>query len=263
MGAQRGRLPQDPALNAAPFPRLGAWVKLAAPETVELLALAGFDFVVVDAEHGTIDIRTVSTMIGLARGCGLVPFVRVAGTAPRDVQPSLDAGAGGLFVPRVDDPAGARDAVRAARFPPLGRRGASTSGRAGRWGLETLAEYVRAGDEDVRLVVQAESIEALGAVAEIGLVEGVDAVFLGPTDLAVSSRTVADDERLGRLVAVAERACAEHGVTLGTTAAGDAPDLLGRRGYDFLVLGADSGMLRQGATAAVNAAHGTGPAVSP
>lgn len=69
------------------FPRLGAWVKLPAPESVELLAIAGFDFVVIDAEHGAIDTRTASTMIGLARGCGLAPFVRVAGTAPRDVHP--------------------------------------------------------------------------------------------------------------------------------------------------------------------------------
>ncbi len=245
-------------MTATPFPRLGAWVKLPAPESVELLALAGFDFVVIDAEHGAIDTRTTSTMIGVARGCGVAPFVRVAGTAPRDVQVPLDAGAAGLFVPQVDDAGRARDAVRATRFPPLGRRGASTSGRAGRWGLEALGDYLRSGNEQVRLVVQAESVGALAAIGEIGEVDevdGVDAVFIGPTDLAVSSQLDEGDGRLAGLLADAERACAEHAITLGTTASGDASDLLGHRGYDFLVLGADTSMLRHGGAALVNAAR--------
>ncbi|MFJ4654400.1 HpcH/HpaI aldolase/citrate lyase family protein [Nocardia sp. NPDC088792] len=243
-----------------PFPRLGAWVKLPAPESVELLALAGFDFVVIDTEHGTIDIRTMSTMIGLARGCGIAPFVRVADTAPRDVQAPLDAGAAGLFVPQVDDAAAALDAVRATRFPPLGRRGASTSGRAGRWGLEALGDYLRTGNEEVRLVVQAESLEALSAIVEIGEVAGVDAVFIGPTDLAVSSGLRDDDRSLADLVAAAERRCAEHRITLGTTASGNAPALLDR-GYDFLVLGADTTMLRQSGHALVSGARSDAPAV--
>lgn len=235
-----------------PFPRLGAWVKLPAPESVELLAIAGFDFVVIDAEHGAIDTRTASTMIGVARGCGIAPFVRVAGTAPRDVQVPLDAGAAGLFVPQIDDAGRARDAVRATRFPPLGRRGASNSGRAGRWGLEAIGDYVRAGNDEVRLVVQAESVRALEAIVEIGEVAGVDAVFIGPTDLAVSSQLREGDSRLTNLVAAAERGCAEHRITLGTTASGNASELLGHRGYDFLVLGADTAMLRQGGQALVS-----------
>ena len=244
-----------------PFPRLGAWVKLPAPESVELLALAGFDFVVIDAEHGAIDTRTASTMIALARGCGLAPFVRVAGTAPRDVQVPLDAGAAGLFVPRIDDVARARDAVRATRFPPLGRRGASNSGRAGRWGLEALGDYLRTGNDEVRLVVQAESVGALEAIVEIGAVAGVDAVFIGPTDLAVSSRLHEGDGRLLDLVTTAERRCAEHHITLGTAASGNASELLDRRGYDFLVLGADTAMLRRGAQALVSSARVDTPVV--
>ena len=250
-------------MTGDPFPRLGAWAKLPAPESVELLALAGFDFVVIDAEHGAIDVRTMSTMIGLARGCGLAPFVRVAGTAPRDVQVPLDAGAAGLFVPQIDDAARARDAVRATRFPPLGGRGASTSGRAGRWGLEALGDYLRAGNDDVRLVVQAESVGALEAIAEIGGVPGVDAVFIGPTDLAVSSRFGEGDSALADLVEAAERRCVEHGITLGTTASGNATELLDSRGYSFLVLGADSTMLRQGAQALVSSVHTAATGVGP
>lgn len=246
-----------PHVTAAPFPQLGAWVKLPAPESVELLAIAGFDFVVIDAEHGAIDIRTTSVMIGLARGCGVAPFVRVVGTAPRDVQVPLDAGAAGLFVPQVDDAGRARDAVRATRFPPLGRRGASTSGRAGRWGLEALGDYLRSGNDEVRLVVQAESVGAVAAITEIGedTVDALAVVFIGPTDLAVSSQSREGDGELAELVADAERRCSDRGITLGTTASGNASDLLGRRGYDFLVLGADSRMLRHGASALVSDAR--------
>jgi 2-keto-3-deoxy-L-rhamnonate aldolase RhmA len=241
------------------MPRLGAWVKLPAPESVELLAHAGFDFVVIDAEHGAIGIRTASTMIGVARGCGIAPFVRVAGTAPRDVQVPLDAGAAGLFVPRIDDAAAARDAVRATRFPPLGRRGASNSGRAGRWGLETVGDYVRSGNDNVRLVVQAESAGALSAITEIGEAAGVDAVFIGPTDLAVSGQFQEGGPEMADLITAAEQRCADHRIPLGTTASGNAAELLERRGYDFLVLGADTTMLRQGAHALAHGARTAAP----
>lgn len=237
-----------------PTPQLGAWVKLPTPESVELLALAGFEFVVIDGEHAAIDVRTITTMIATARGCGIAPFVRVAGTAPRDVQVPLDAGAHGLFVPQVNDVSAARAAVRATRFPPLGRRGASPSGRAGRWGLDSLADYVAAGAE-VRLVVQVETADALEAITEIGGLDGVDAVFVGPADIAVGSGLLDDDAGLASLVRAAERRCAEAGVRVGTAASGDATSLVGR-GYDFLVLGADTAMLRAGGRALVDAVRG-------
>lgn len=241
------------------LPRLGAWVKLPAPESVELLALAGFDFAVIDAEHGAIDLRTMSTMIGLARGCGIAPFVRVAGTTPRDVQVPLDAGAAGLFVPQIDSVAQAQDAVRAVRFPPLGRRGASTSGRAGQWGRAPLGDYLRAGNDDVRLIAQTESVTALSAIADIGAVAGVDAVFIGPMDLTVSGRFQEGSPEMTNLITAAEQSCADHHIPLGTVASADAAELLQRRGYDFLVLGADTTILRQGAHALVNSVRTATP----
>ncbi|HEY0812947.1 MAG TPA: aldolase/citrate lyase family protein [Pseudonocardia sp.] len=244
-------------MTTGPAPQLGAWVKLPAPESIELLALAGFDFVVIDAEHGAIDVRTMSTMIGVAIGCSVAPFVRVPGIAPRDVQVPLDAGARGLFVPQVDDPSRARAAVAATRFPPLGRRGASTSGRAGGWGLDDLDEYLKSGNDEVRLVVAAESAEALTAIADIAAVPGVDAVFIGPMDLAVSSRLPLGDPTLTALVRAAERRCVDHGITVGTTASGDAAQLL-ERGYSFLLLGADTMMLRAHGRSLVDSARATG-----
>ena len=237
-------------MRPGPAPRLGAWVKLPAPESVELLAVAGFDFVVIDNEHGTIDIRTVSTMIATGLGCGIDPFVRVPGVAPGEVQPALDAGARGLFVPQVQDAGDAARAVRATRFPPLGRRGASNSGRAGRWGLQSLADYVAAGNSEVELVLQAETADALTSIIDIGQVPGVDAVFIGPADLSVSMGLGPLDPGVAAVIGAAERSCAAHGLSLGTTASDDAGDLIGR-GYSFLVLGADTGLLRSAGAAAV------------
>lgn len=232
-----------------PGPRLGAWVKLPTPETVELLAVAGLDFVVVDDEHATIDIRTVSTMISTALGCGIEPYVRVAGVSPRDVQPALDAGAHGLFVPQVGDASDAQRAVNATRFPPLGRRGASNSGRAGHWGVQSLAEYIEAGS-DVKLILQTETPGALAAIVAIAQTPGVDGVFIGPSDLAVSMGVELGDPAARALIVAAEQSCAIHDIPVGTTAADDAVDLVGR-GYRFLVLGTDAGLLRSGASAAV------------
>lgn len=234
--------------------QLGAWVKLAAAESIELLALAGFDFVVIDTEHASIDVRTVSTMIATARGCGIDPFVRVPGMAPRDVQVPLDAGARGLFVPQVEDASAARTAVRSTRFPPLGQRGASNTGRAGRWGLDELADYVAAGNDDTLLVVQVESMRGLESIADIGRVPGVDAIFVGPADLAVSSRRTLADPDVAALLETAERSCLTQGVPLGTTASRDAPDLLAR-GYDFLILGSDTGFLRSAGASLVSGAR--------
>ncbi|WP_413755006.1 HpcH/HpaI aldolase family protein [Streptomyces sp. MMBL 11-3] len=244
-------------MTGGELPRLGAWVKLSAPESVELLALAGFDFAVIDAEHGAIDLRTMSTMIALARGCGITPYVRVPGTAPRDVQVPLDAGAAGLFVPQINSVAQAREAVRVVRFPPLGIRGASTSGRAGQWGRAPLGDYLSRGNDEVRLIVQVESVPALGAIEEIGAVTGVDAVFIGPMDLAVSGRFPEGSLAMADLIHAAERRCTEGRIPVGTVAAGDVAEPLQHRGYDFLVLGADTTILRQGAHALVKAARST------
>ncbi|WP_181849715.1 HpcH/HpaI aldolase/citrate lyase family protein [Streptomyces parvulus] len=240
-------------------PRLGAWVKFPAPESVELLALAGFDFAVIDTEHGAIDLRTMSTMIAVAHGCGITPYVRVPGRAPRDVQVPLDAGADGLLVPRIDSVAQAQEAVRAVRFPPLGTRGASTSGRAGQWGRAPLDAYLRGGNDDVRLIVQAESVPALTAIGEIGAVAGIDAVFIGPMDLAVSGGFPEGSVEMADRIRAAERRCADHGIPVGTVATVDAAGLIERRGYGFLVLGADTTILRQGAQALVKAARTAKP----
>ncbi|MCW2758977.1 MAG: hypothetical protein JWO46_2723 [Nocardioidaceae bacterium] len=232
---------------------VGTWVKLPTVEVVEILAVAGLDFVIIDLEHGAISMETTSQMIGAARAAGMRALVRVPAATAAFVQPVLDAGAAGVVVPRVEDPESARDAVRAIRFPPLGERGASPSGRAGTWGTVGLDDYLAAA-EAIIIVTQVESTNALAAIEEIGTVPGVDMVFIGEVDLAASSGLAVDDASLRHQVAAAEATCRRAGLVLGG-AAKDAAAAARKfeSGYALVTVSTDLGLLRSAATSAAAA----------
>lgn len=221
-----------------PSPARGVWVKMPAVEVVEVLAGAGVDFVVIDREHGAIDLRTMTTMIAVARGLALPVFVRVPGHAPAEVQPALDAGATGLFVPHVDDKAVARRVVDACRFPPVGHRHGSPANRAGDWGAAGLAEVVRRGNDDVTIVAQVETPRAVENIDEIIAVPGLDGVFIGPFDLALSSGLSPGSTEFRELVTRAEQAVAGR-LVLGGVASGG----MTAKGYSFVMVGADTSLL--------------------
>jgi len=227
---------------------IGTFVKIPAPEVVELLAAAGLDLIVIDAEHGAFDARTVSTMVAVARGHGLQVFVRVPGHAPRDVQPALDAGADGLFVPHVNSRQIAEAVVHSCRFPPLGNRGGSLFTRPGDWGGLDAPDYVARGNYDVTIVAQIESSEAAAAAGEIGAVTGIDAVFIGPFDLALASGLRPEGTELRDLIRWTEQRAAAAGVPVGglaATAESAAP--LVERGLDFVLVGNDAALLTRAA----------------
>lgn len=225
----------------------GTWIKLATPEVVEIAAYAGFDFVVLDLEHAMMGDHAVGAMIGTARHAGILPLVRVPGADRGSIQRTLDAGAAGLLVPQVDSVAEAEAIVDMARFPPLGSRGLSTSGRAGGWGAIAPREYIESGDECL-VIVQLESAEALSDAVAIAAVPGIDAVFLGPMDLTASMGRPFDSDRIIGPVADLEAACVRAGVPLGTALGADPETTAGlSHAYRFLVLGSDVSILRQGA----------------
>ncbi|MFD5717159.1 HpcH/HpaI aldolase/citrate lyase family protein [Streptomyces sp. NPDC127036] len=238
-------------------PAIGTFVKLPTPEVVEILALAGVDFLVIDNEHAVINPQTISTMIGTARGYGITPFVRVPSHEPRDVQAFLDAGAAGLLLPHVDSTEQARRAVASCRFPPLGTRGVSNSGRAGGWGRTDLPDYLLEGNASITLVAQLESRTALENACAIANTKGIDAVMIGPADLAVSSGLPLGDPELTSLTEETERTCVQGGHTLGTTAP-DGPGAAKRfaRGYRFVVVATEVALLARAAREMITAARG-------
>lgn len=145
---------------------LGTWVKLPTVESVELMALAGFDFVVIDLEHSPMTLESAATLIAVARGRGTCPLVRVPDHSPAWIQRCLDAGASGILAPHVDTVDQARSVARSARFEPAGTRGVGPTSRAGDWGLRPLDDYLASGI-DTTVMTQVESDLAVRNVPDV------------------------------------------------------------------------------------------------
>lgn len=167
----------------------GFFVSLADPIAAEIAAGAGFDVVVVDAEHGPNDLRTILGQVHAIAGTGVEAAVRVPDDDATFIKRVLDLGARTLIVPMVDTVDQAVAAVDATRYPPVGVRGVS-SARAARWGR--VQNYHAEAESDICVILQVESTTGLANIDEISAVDGVDAVFIGPMDLASSLGHVAD-----------------------------------------------------------------------
>jgi 2-keto-3-deoxy-L-rhamnonate aldolase RhmA len=239
---------------------LGTWVKLSSPESTEIMAFAGFDFVVVDLEHTTLDLTAASTHIATARALGVDPLVRVPDHGHSVIQRILDAGAAGVVVPHVDTAEQARAVVRSTCFPPRGDRGSGGTSRAGRWGLLPRADYLRYGNEDVLCVVQLESQEAIDNAPEILAVEGVGAAFVGTADLSMSMGVTAGSDAVDALVSTAIDAARSASLPIGTASAtAEQARAALDRGYDYVVVSNDTSILAAGGRAIVDAVHAPTP----
>jgi 2-keto-3-deoxy-L-rhamnonate aldolase RhmA len=156
-------------------------IELPNASTLTALALAGFDFVVLDMEHTSIDFSKLETLITAAQAAGLTALVRTWGEDIGLIGKALDVGAHGIMVPHVETPERARAIVEQARFAPLGNRGFSPLTK-----YDALGEPLKSLNDSTYVVVQIEGRAALERVGEIAAVPGIDAVFVGPYDLALS-----------------------------------------------------------------------------
>lgn len=229
-------------------PLIGTFVKLPVPESVELMALAGLDFVILDLEHSAMTLETASTLIAVAQGRGLCSFVRVPEQAQSWIQRSLDAGASGVLVPHVDTAGQAQAVGRAARFEPVGTRGMGPTTRAGRWGMAPGKEYMASADR-VSVVAQIESDAGVEAVPEILAQGHVDALFVGPADLSVSLGRPADHPDVTSRVQRVSDACRDAGRPCGTATGADPAGAaaLIANGHSFVTLSNDATILGSGA----------------
>jgi 2-keto-3-deoxy-L-rhamnonate aldolase RhmA len=236
---------------------LGTFVNLGSPLAAEICGLAGFDWVLVDLEHGAATESELVAHLHALAHTGAAPVVRVeANERPRCTR-ALDAGAFGVMVPRVDTVDDARRAVSHLRYPPAGLRGVALMNRAMAFGARSarpLAEL----EEDLVGIVQIESELALANAAEIAAVDGVDCLFVGPSDLTHSMGIFGslDHQRFIDALEMVSAAAAAAGKAAGILArsADDARDYLAR-GYTFVGIGSDSGFLAVGARSAVAAAR--------
>jgi 2-keto-3-deoxy-L-rhamnonate aldolase RhmA len=156
------------------------------PNLAHMLAQAGFDYFVLDNEHGSYSSETVANMIAAARGAGLSVIVRIPEIRRETILKPLDAGAAGLLVPQVHTAAQAADVVRFSKYPPEGERGAALRRPHSLYTKGSASDYLQQANDDLFIAVQAESKEAINNAGAIAAVEGVDCVFVGPFDLSVS-----------------------------------------------------------------------------
>jgi len=166
-------------------PLHGFFIGTPSAATVEMVGLCGFDFVVIDTEHGPAGIEMIEHMHRAAAMHGMTALVRVPSGSVADIQRAVDAGADGILVPHVASAEIAREVVERAYFTPQGRRGAALSRSSG-YGTADTAAYYRTRNDHTVVIVMVEDAEALPVVDEIVAVPGIDAVFIGPGDLSAS-----------------------------------------------------------------------------
>ncbi len=166
-------------------PQIGLWLSMADPYLAEVSATAGFDWLLIDGEHAPNDVRHILATLQAVAPYRAQPVVRaVAGEVPL-IKQLLDIGAKNLLIPMVDTAEQARAIVSATRYPPQGIRGVGSAvGRASRWSART--DYLDQADDEICLMVQAETVTALTQLEAICAVDGIDGVFIGPADLAAS-----------------------------------------------------------------------------
>ncbi len=168
-------------------PAFGCSIMIPSPQMVEMVAHAGFDWVLIDLEHGTIDLETAELMIMASEASGITPIARPRSNAKADISSIMDRGAMGVQVPHVNSAEDARRAVSAVKFGPGDNRGLATGTRPDSYGLgQSMEEFVAASNKETLVCVQLEHAAAIENVDEILEVDGVDVFFIGPSDLSQS-----------------------------------------------------------------------------
>lgn len=230
---------------------IGQWISLPSPAIAELVASFGMDWLVIDAEHGPAGWETVEEIVRAMKGTEVTPVVRVPGNDPAFIKKALDRGGFGVVVPMVNTAPHAAAAVAAAKFPPDGIRGVAGT-RASRYGLD-LADYVAHWNEQVLVVCQLETADAVRNAEAIAAVPGVDVLFVGPNDLSASLGVFRqfDNSEYRRAVDRILAAARTHQKVAGIMASG-ADDALVQidRGFRFVSVGSDTRTLAAATAAA-------------
>jgi 4-hydroxy-2-oxoheptanedioate aldolase len=239
------------ALGTASRPLAGMWVCSGSPLVAEICAGAGLDWVLIDMEHSPNGLESVLGQLQAVAAYPVVPVVRVPIGDVVTLKQVLDLGAQNLLVPMVSSPDEARAVVDAVRYPPRGRRGVGSAlARSARW--NRVEDYLANADDHVSLFVQIETSEGVDAAAGIAAVDGVDGVFVGPSDLAASMGLLGQQTH-PEVTAAALRAF--DGVrSAGKPVGVNAFDPAVARSYidagaSFVLVGADVALLARGSEA--------------
>lgn len=230
---------------------IGSWIMMADSMSVEVMALAGFDWLVVDIEHTPIDMETVKTLIITIQANDMKALVRVSKNEEVVIKKVLDIGADGIIVPMVSSKEDAMQAVEYAKYPPVGKRGVGLY-RASKYGTNFEA-YKKWVDEELVIIAQIEHIDAVNNIDEIISVEGIDGTIIGPYDLSGSMGYPGEFEREDVKEAVQHvlARCKKYNMPSGFHVVDTEPEKLNEKiaqGCTFLAYGIDYFFMRDAAT---------------
>ncbi len=231
---------------------IGCWLHLCSPIAAEIVALTGFDAVIIDHEHSHGDFLNAISLLHAVSATPATAIMRVPWNDPVYIKRALDIGVEGIMVPSVNSAEEARAAVAACRYPPAGIRGAAyVVARCADYGLRS-DRYMEDEPDNLLVICQIESVEAVGNVEAIAAVDGVDMLFVGPLDLSGSMGKLG---RTGDADFIAMRTRAEDAIKAigkpmgGLAVKGDSPQAMMQRGYAFITGTTDALLIRDGALA--------------
>ncbi|WP_295007537.1 HpcH/HpaI aldolase/citrate lyase family protein [uncultured Dechloromonas sp.] len=249
---------------AAGETQIGLFLGMANAYAAEVVATAGFDWLLIDGEHGPNDLRSIIEQLQVLGQYPVRPVVRTVDHDVARIKQLLDGGVQTLMVPMVESAADAEKLVRAMRYPPHGIRGVGTAlARAARW--NGVDGYFAKADQEMCLIVQIESTAGLAGLDAILRVEGVDAVFIGPSDLAASMGYLGNPGHPEVKAAVegAIRKIAAAGKAAGVFSADPvAAEAYRQIGASFLLVGVDALLLRNASVALADKFKSAGAAQS-
>ena len=240
-------------------PQIGTWLSLGSVFACRYLARTGLPWMTVDMEHTHADIQTAALMFGAIADGGCVPLARVPTGRHDYIKMVLDNGAMGIVAPMVMDADEARSIVAACKFPPAGNRSLGGGLHALNYGCTAETYFERANDE-LLIVIQTEHIQAVECADEIYSVPGIDAIFVGPNDLAASLRKPDGtppgkpqmEDVLQRILATAKR----HGVPCGLHVQTPADALRrAKEGWQFIAVASELKMMLEGVAALMDAVN--------
>ena len=235
---------------------LGLWLAMGSPAAAEIVGLAGYDFALIDLEHGPGDIENAVAQMQAMSAAPTTALVRVATNDHIYIRRALDAGAEGIMVPMIESAEEAAAAVAACRFPPRGIRGSATSLiRATDYGMRE-ADYIEGFEDNLLILCQIETLKGIENIEEIAGVEGIDLLFVGPSDIStvMGFATERDHPEVKTMLSRVETRIKATGIWMGTVPRyGMSPPELFDLGYDMVSGGSDSGLIRNAGLAQMKA----------
>ncbi len=227
----------------------GVMCNLYSPMIVELIGHVGFDFVLIDAEHGPAGVESCDHMVRAAETVGIASYIRIAMNIQQNTLRHLDIGALGVQLPMVNTRAEAEAVVEAVKYPPQGKRGLA-SVRAADYGLTmSLEEYALKANQETLIAIQVETLQAVSNLDELLSVEGIDVFFIGPNDLSTSMGYVGqvNHPEVQAMIEKLVHRIHTAGRIAGTTAyTHEALAKAKKRGFQYIVHGVTAMMSKSG-----------------